>query len=56
MLVVHAQIEFFPKLVIRVPHNGLFNAQMKTLETIVHAEFEFFISILRVPHVSSIEV
>ena len=52
----HAQIKFFPKLTIRVPHNGLFDAQMKILETIEHAQIEFFIMIIIAPHVSSIDV
>ena len=29
---------------------------MKTLETIAHAQIEFFIFIIRVPHVSSIDI
>ena len=39
-----------------VPHNGLFDAQMRTLETIEHAQIEFFILIIRVPHISAIDV
>ena len=50
----HAQL--FPKLIIRVPHNGLFDTYKKTLETIEHAQIEFFILIIRVSHVSSINV
>ena len=49
-------LEFFPKLIIRVPHNGSFDAQIKTLETIEQAKIEFFILIVRVPHVSLIDV
>ena len=33
-----------------VPRNGLFDAQMKTFENIEHAQTEFFIFIIRVPH------
>ena len=47
---------FFPKLIIKVPHNGLFDAKIKTLEAIKHAEMELFILIIRVPHVSSTDV
>ena len=47
---IHTQIEFFLKLIIRVLHNGLFDAWMKTLETIEHAQIKFFILIIRVPH------
>ena len=47
------QIEFFPKLSIMVPDNDLFDAQMKTLETIEHAQIEVLILIIGVPHVSS---
>ena len=36
--------------------NGLFDASMKTLETIEHAEIKFFILIISVPHVSSTDV
>ena len=40
----------------KTPHNGLFDAEMKTLETIEHAQIELFILIIRLPHVSSIDV
>ena len=50
------QIEFFSKLIIKVSHNGSFDAKMKTLETIEHAQIECFILIIRVPYVSSIDV
>ena len=50
------QVEFFPKLIISVLHNDLFDASMKTLETIEHAQIEFFILIIRAPHVRSIDV
>ena len=43
-------------LIIRLPHKGSFDAQMKTLETIEHAQIELFILIIRVPHVSLIDV
>ena len=56
MLAVACTNEFFHKLIIRVPHNGLFDASMKTLETIDRAQIEFFVLIIRVPHVSSIDV
>ena len=49
-------MSFFPKLIIKVPHNGSFDAKMKTLETFEDAQTEFFILIIRVPHVSSIDV
>ena len=52
----HTQIEFFPKLIIRVRHNGSIDALMKTLETIEHAQIDFFILIIRIPHDSLIEV
>ena len=52
----HVQIEFFPKLIVKVPHNGSFDAQMKTPETIEHAQTELFILIIRIPHVSSTDV
>ena len=51
----HPQIEFFPMLIIRVPHNGLFDAQIKTRETIEHAQIEFFIFIIRILHVRSVD-
>ena len=50
------KLSFFPKLIIKVPHNGSFDAEMKTPETIEHAKIEFFILIIKVPHVSSIDV
>ena len=51
LAVAHTNSVFFPKLIIRVPHNGLFDAEMKTLETIENAQVEFFfILIIRVPH------
>ena len=50
------QVEFFPKLIISVLHNDLFDTSMKTLETIKHAQIEFFILIIRAPHISSIGV
>ena len=43
-------------LIIRVPHKGLFDAQMKTIETIEHVQIEFFILIIRVPHFSSTDI
>ena len=43
-------------LIDRIPHNGLFAAKMKTLEAIEHAQIDFFILIIRVPHASSIDV
>ena len=39
-----------------VPDNDLFDAQMKTLETIEHAQIEVLILIIGVPHVSSCEL
>ena len=39
------------KLIISVPHNGSFEAQIKTLVTTEHAKIEvFFILTIRVPH------
>ena len=43
-------------MIFRVPHNGSFDASMKPLETIEHAQIEFFILIIRAPHVRSIDV
>ena len=48
--------KFFPKLIIKVPHNGSFDAQIKTLETIEPVQIEYFILIIRVLDVSSIDV
>ena len=44
------------KLIIRVPHNGFFDASVKTLEAIEHIQIDFFILIIRVPHVGSADV
>ena len=44
-------------LIIRVPPNSTsFDALMKIFETIEHAQIEFFILIIRVPHIRLIDV
>ena len=51
------KLSFFPMLIIRVPPNSTsFDALMKIFETIEHAQIEFFILIIRVPHIRLIDV
>ena len=50
------KMSFFPKLIIKVSHNGSFDALIKILETTEHAQIELFILIISVPTVSSIDV
>ena len=48
------KMSFFPKLIIKVSHNGSFDALIKILETTEHAQIELFILIISVPTVSSL--